>query len=233
MLVAHNDTNGSGKDLAKAAGLPVPTAHHLLVTLTETGLLSKDENARYYLGPRTAVLCDAYQRDLSAPGYLVAPLRELAKTTGETGYLAAWRSGNIHLLAVVDGKLPVRVSVPVGDYMDAHARATGKLLLAYASENIRNEYLKNHKLRKATPATITSRRQLEEEFEVIRERGYSIDEQEFQVGVSCVSAPFLDGETIVASYTVSVPSERFQARREELVAAVLDCASGVTSAVDG
>ena len=33
MLVARQSVNSAGKDLADAAGLPVPTAHHLLSTL--------------------------------------------------------------------------------------------------------------------------------------------------------------------------------------------------------
>ena len=66
---------------------------------------------------------------------------------------------------------------------------------------------------------------LEEEFRLIRLRGFSTDVEEFQAGVSCVAAPFLDRGTIVASYTVSVPSERFQARRETLLAAVLAAAT--------
>jgi IclR family transcriptional regulator, acetate operon repressor len=220
MLVARQSVNSAGKDLADAAGLPVPTAHHLLSTLVSAGLLSKDSASRYTLGPRVALLCDAYQRDLSAPDYLVAPLRELARTTGETGYLAAWRSGDIRLIAVVDGQLPVRVPVPVGPYLDAHGRATGKLLLAYATDQVRAGYLEVHPLRPVTAHTVTSIGRLDAELRSIRQRGYSVDEEEFQVGVSCMSVPFLDGETLIAAYTVSVPSERFLARRDELLAAL-------------
>lgn len=229
MLVADRTTNNSGKELAQAAELSPPTAHHLLATLVQSGLLSQDDNARYHFGPRVAHLSAAYQQDVSAPTYMLLPLHRLAKETGETGYLAAWRNHDIHLLAVVDGQLPVRTSVPAGQYVDAHARATGKLLLAYANPEIRNLYLATHPLRKVTANTITSRTKLDREFDAIRERGYAEECEEFQEGVSCASAPFLDGDTIIASYTLSVPSERFAARKDDIVAAVLRCAAAATA----
>ena len=110
--------------------------------------------------------------------------------------------------------------VPVGPYLDAHGRATGKLLLAYATDQVRAGYLEVHPLRPVTAHTVTSIGRLDAELRSIRQRGYSVDEEEFQVGVSCMSVPFLDGETLVAAYTVSVPSERFLARRDELLAAL-------------
>ena len=49
-LVARQSVNSAGKDLADAAGLAVPTAHHLLSTLVSAGLLAKDANARVFAG---------------------------------------------------------------------------------------------------------------------------------------------------------------------------------------
>jgi DNA-binding IclR family transcriptional regulator len=42
--------------------------------------------------------------------------------------------------------------------------------------------------------------------------------------VSGVSAPVIEHGVAIAAYTVSAPTERFDARRDELVAAVLDAA---------
>lgn len=220
-LVARGDVDPTGTSLAKAAGLAVPTAHHLLGTLAAHGLLARDDHGGYLLGPAVAVLADAYHRDASPPGYLLAPLRRLVTDTGETGYLAAWRQGEIALLAVVDGALPVRVSVPAGPYRDAHARASGKLLLALADDRRRAGYLASHPLRSVTARTITTGRRLADQFAGIRTAGYAVDQEEFQIGVSCVAAPVQHDGAVVASYALSVPAERFRARREELTAALL------------
>lgn len=226
-LVAQGDVEPTGTALAKAAGLAVPTAHHLLGTLTAHGMLARDEHGGYLLGPAVAVLADAYHRDAAAPGYLLTPLRRLVAQTGETGYLAAWRQGEIALLAVVDGDLPVRVSVPGGHYRDAHARASGKLLLALADERRRAGYLASHPLRAVTDRTVTSARRLTDQFRTIRAQGYAVEQEEFQAGVSCVAAPVRHDGALVASYALSVPAERFRARHRELTTALLGAAGGV------
>jgi DNA-binding IclR family transcriptional regulator len=226
-LVAKSDTEPTGTSLARAAGLAVPTAHHLLATLTANGLLARDDHGGYVLGPAVAVLADAYQRETAPPGYLLAPLQRLVADTGETGYLAAWRHGEIALLAALDGKLPVHVSVPAGPYRDAHARASGKLLLALADEDRRERYLADHPLRAVTERTVTTGRRLAEQFAAIRRDGYAVDQEEFQAGVSCLAAPVRHDGAVVASYALSVPTERFRGRRARLARAVLAASGSV------
>lgn len=232
-LVATNRTNGSGKALAQAAGLAVPTAHHLLATLVAEGFLAQDEHARYLLGPKIAVLTEALQRELTPPSYLLAALRELADRTGETSYLAAWRQGEIHLLSAIEGHHPVRVSVPTSPYRDAHARASGKMFLAHLQPEAVDAYLSAHPLRKLTKATITTRKRFVEELERTRERGYALDDEEFQPGVSCISAPVIEDDVIVAAYSLSIPTQRYHERSRELTHATLAAAASARTSGNG
>ena len=229
MLVAGGRVEPTAKELAGAAGLTVPTAHHLLSTLVHEGLLVKDSKAKYQLGMKVAVLADALQRAATAPEYLLEPLRQLAVTTGESAYLARWRQGDIQVQASVEGTHAVRVSMPIGPYTDAHARATGKLLLAMASPELRIAYLSSHPIRPLTPQTTIDLERLEQEFETIRLCGYSFDEEQFQSGVSCISAPVVEEGVVVAAYSISVPSQRFNEKRPWLVDAVVAIAKSVKS----
>jgi DNA-binding IclR family transcriptional regulator len=224
MLVAADSTDSTAKGLAEAVGLPAPTAHHLLSTLVDEGLLAKDSRARYTLGVKVALLADALQRASTAPEYLLEPLRRIAATTGETSYVAAWRQGDIRVLASVEGHHPVRVSLPLGPYTDAHARATGKLLLALASDELRTAYLASHPLTPLTPRTIVDKSLLDEEFERIRLQGYALDGEEFQRGVCCVAAPVFDDDCVVGVYSISVPTQRFKESQLWLVEAVVTIA---------
>jgi IclR family transcriptional regulator, acetate operon repressor len=226
MLVATERTDGTGRALAEQAGLAVPTAHHLLSTLVAEGLLAKGSDARYSLGPKVAVLADALERDAQTPRYLTAGLDRLATATGETSYVAAWRQGEIRLLGLREGRLPVRVGVSISDaYTDAHARASGKLLLAFAGEAQRERYLAAHPLRAVTPRSLTSPEELSATLERARADGYASDEEEFLEGVCCVSAPVLDDGVLIAAYSVSVPAARFAERRGDLIEAVTAAAS--------
>jgi DNA-binding IclR family transcriptional regulator len=159
------------------------------------------------------------------PEYLRRPLAALVERTGETAYLAVWGTGEIHVLASTPGVRPVRVGETAsGPYRHAHARATGKLLLAYAPPELRAAYLDAHPPERLTSNTIVAPDALEAELAAIRRRGYSEDREEFVEGVSCVSAPMLSGDTIVAALTVAAPTPRYESRREELLAAVLAAA---------
>src|SRR5215217_9737595 len=154
--VAHSPDGVSATEAAKVIGTAVPTAYHLLTTLRVEGLLSQDSGRRFVLGPQAAVIADAWLRSDAVPECLLEPLRALARRTGETAYLAAWRDGGIRALASVAGAQAVRVAeAERGPYLSPHARASGKLLLAHADAAQRVAVLGEGPLAAATSNTIT------------------------------------------------------------------------------
>lgn len=206
--------------VAAASGLAVPTTHHLLSTLCAEGLVARTAQRRYVLGPGIAVLAEAYARADVVPSWLMRPLRTLALSCGETAYVSAWRGEEIHVLASVEGGRAVRVaSAERGPYRCPHARATGKLLLAFAPPERRRSVL-GDRLEAVTARTIVDRGELEAELAAIRSRGWSDDVEEFLDGVACVAAPALLEETVVATYTIAVPAHDIDRRRPDLLAAV-------------
>jgi IclR family transcriptional regulator, acetate operon repressor len=229
LLLARAGEGVSVTAAARELALAVPTAHHLLATLAANGLAAQDRRRRYLLGPAAAVLADGFARQ-GAGDHLLSPLRTLAERTGETAYLAAWGAGGeIRALASVQGANPVRVAeVERGPYRDAHARASGKLLLAYARPEQRDAYLAAQPLRACTGRTITDPAALDAELEAIRRRGFAEDREEYVEGVACVSAPALHESLLLAAYTVSAPVYGYTRRRATLRAAVLAAAAAAT-----
>ncbi|MBA0124264.1 IclR family transcriptional regulator [Haloechinothrix sp. YIM 98757] len=231
MAVVNGSTDGTAKGLATALGLAVPTTHHLLSTLVDEGLLARGDQSRYVLGPQVLLLAEAFYRDDSAPEYMVGALRRLADQTRETSYVAAWRGTDIRMLASIESQQPLRVEVPSGPYVDAHARATGKALLAFARAETRDAYLKLNPMRPVTQSTITDKDSFDEELKRTRERGYAIDEEEFHADVSCVSVPVLTGGYAVAAFSISAPTSRFAEKRESLISATRSVAVSVEGAI--
>jgi IclR family transcriptional regulator, acetate operon repressor len=214
----------TAKEAAVACGLPPATAYHLLDTLVAEGMLTKDARRCYHAGPRLGLIVDAYTRRSAQPEHLTAPLRRLAEITGETTYLSGFRDGDVTVLASVEGNQAVRVSgLHVGFRGFAHARASGKVLLAYAPPDLLERYLETPRETR-TPNTIVEIEALRAELREIASAGYAFDRNEWVEGVSGVSAPVIEHGVAIAAYTVSAPTERFDARKDELVAAVLDAA---------
>ena len=238
LWVADQPHGATAKEIAASQGLALPTTYHLLNTLVDEGLLAKDVHRRYILGRSTAILAQAYLRGRAVPDSLLGALRELARRTGETSYLADWGEHEIRVLASVEGSRMLRVAeVGSGVYDHGHARANGKVLLAYARPEVRDAYLRAHPLVPLTEATICDRQALETDLERIRERGYAYDQEEFAVGVACVAAPLLLNGQLIAALGLSVPVDRMEKDRAELTKVLLDIAARATaessSASDG
>ncbi|UCR88186.1 IclR family transcriptional regulator [Mycetocola spongiae] len=230
IAVAGTDEGLLAKEVADAQGLSLPTAYHLLATLVQEGLLFKDSRRRYVLGPQAEVVAAAIERNSAAPENYLVFLRQLAASTEETAYLSAWRNGEIAVLSSIEGSRAVRVSGLTGSHSDdLHARASGKLLLAYGTPELRERVIAASGFHPRTANTITSAKAFRAELEEIRRVGYAFDREEFELGVICVSAPILVGGTIVACLTVSTPSERFQQNREFIVDAVVAAAHAASS----
>jgi IclR family acetate operon transcriptional repressor len=218
----------SAKQIATALDLPIATAYHLLDTLAQDGMLFKDERRLYHLGPSVGLMVDAFQRQNSPPEYLLAPLRRLAEDVGETTYLSTADGLDVVVVASVEGNHAVRVrGLHVGFRGSLHARGSGKLILAYAGDERIEAYL-GDVLAPRTPRTIVDPDALRSELASIRARGHAFDDQEFTEGVSAVSAPVLQGDVPVAAYTITTPTERFNARRAELTAAVVAVAAAAS-----
>lgn len=223
LWIAQQPHGATAKEIANAQQLALPTAYHLVNTLVDQGLLTKDAHRRYVLGGGTAILAQAYLRGRSVSENLVAAVREVAARTGETTYLADWGENDIRVLASVEGSQMVRVAeVASGPYEHAHARANGKVLLAWAWPEVRLAYLRRHEMTRLTEATICEPDELERELGRIRKRGYAYDSEEYAPGVSCIAAPLLQGGQIIAAIGISLPTERFKRKRQTLAKTLLE-----------
>lgn len=211
-------TYGPVRSVAKAM---VPTAYQLLETLVAARMLRKSAGRAYELGPAIGALTDALTRRLAPPAFLLEPLHELAAATRETVYLSRWQDDDVVILATVEGVHELRVAgLHSGTRGHAHARASGKVLLAHLPTDERERHLAAHPLTSRTPATITEPELLEAELRRVRRTGVGWDVEEFAEGVCGVSAPVLERGVAIATYTLVAPSVRFAHERDRYRAAV-------------
>ena len=209
------------KELAQEIDTPLPTTYHLLKTLVDLGALVKLEREGYRLGPAIGALSDSYLEQGEPLRILEPAVRDLAKMTGETTYMTAWRSGKIEVVVTVSSSRPVRVApLGHGSQSYAHARASGKVMLAFARPSLREEYLYNNPLEKITPVTIDNSEILEGELKEIVKRGYATDLEEYAPDVSCLSVPVLASGHLIAALTVSAPTIRFNTEFDTLLSQI-------------
>jgi len=228
LAVARSPRGLTSKEITERLGITRQGAYHLIHTLTSTGFLTRTDDNRYALGLKIGTLAAAFPRHLAPEEHLAPYVRALATTSDETAYAAGWQGAEIVVLSVARGNNVVQPTQVVrGTAEDGHARASGKLLLAYASSDLRDEYLQAHPLRKRTPRTITDSRRLLEELETIRTQGYAIETEEFAEGLCCLAVA-LDNGASPFVIGLSVPASRFYDSRDRLLKAALAEAQAVS-----
>ena len=210
--------------LARRAGLPLTTAHRLIGELLRWGALARRPSGEYVIGRRV------WDLGLLAP--VQSGLRQAASPFLHDLYGATLAT--VHL-AVRDGKevlyidrLSGHVSVPVvseiGSRLPLHATGVGKVLLAYAPDDVVAAVLGG--LTRITPYTITQPARLLEQLRRVRAEGYATTGEEMSLGACSVAVPVHGpGEEVVAALGIVVPDLRRE--RARLVAALQVAARGI------
>ncbi|MEB3366394.1 IclR family transcriptional regulator [Saccharopolyspora mangrovi] len=207
-------------ELARQTELTLSTAHRLARTLTDSGLLAQDPiTERYQLGPTLVVLGEKAAQRL---GYdqVLPMLRELSAATGESINLGIRTGDDVHVALHVPSPQPLRFDQPAGTTVPLHVSAMGKCLLAHVGE-IEDQVNGLGSLPRVTDRSITQRNKLKAELELVRERGWALNDEERNPGVRAIAVPVLRDGTAVAAIAVQGPTIRLTEDRLDDIAAQL------------
>ena len=139
------------------------------------------------------------------------PLRHLAEESGETVNLGVLVGDQVLYLARLRNSDLVTANIQVGSTLPAAYTSMGKLLLAYLSDDELRATLANHDFgADAGPNAARSLDELRERLAVIREQGYSLQDQEVAAGLRSVSVPVFARDTAkpAAAINIAVASSR-------------------------
>jgi IclR family transcriptional regulator, acetate operon repressor len=194
-------------ELSRAVALPKPTSYRLALLLEGAGYLYKDpQTLRYSVGPKFEDVALCGLRNGGAGGARRLIMEGLAKRLGSRVNFVVLRAGELEFVEWVESTSALRVDLRPETRVPAHCSASGKLLMAHASEALRRRFLKSAPFRSYTRRTITTARALEQEFERIRSQGYGEDNQEFIIGVNCLAVPVRNElDEVVAALATMAP----------------------------
>lgn len=217
-------------DLAAEVGMPKPTAHRLLKALTALGYLERPAAGVYRQSPQVQRLVsdDAVRRLLQAAQ---APLRDLHHATQETVNLGILRHDRVLYVLVLECTLPLRrVATRTSDPF--HTTALGRAIASRLPAERLARLLARARLERRTPATLTDRRRLAAAVAKAAADGYAVEENETDLGVTCIGAPVLVGAEAVAALSVSLPTVRLDAAgRRRMIDLVRRSAAKITAAL--
>jgi len=224
-----NEREWGVSDLARRLGIAKSTAHRLLATLTDEGLLEQDvETGRYRLGLAVFDLAAAVQ-PLDLHEAVLPPMTELRNLTGETVQVAVLDGREVVYIERLDSPHTLRLFLEVGRRNSAHCTGCGKALLAFSSPQVADRALKGWKLPRVTPHTITTEAALRADLDDTRRRGYACNRRESEVGVISFAAPIRDrSRRTVAAISVAGPAERLEPDELRFAHATMEAAAAIT-----
>lgn len=230
----HGDVDELGvTELSKRLKLHKNNVFRLLATLESRGYIEQNRaTENYRLGLKSLELGQTFIKQMGLLRQAKPILERMVRECNETSYVAIFKEGYIVYLDVVETDLTVRVVSRVGSRLPAYCTASGKVHLAFMSEEEVDALLPTREFKGYTPTTITDKEKLKSELRKVADQGYAIDNEELDLGVRCVAAPIRDyTRRIVGAVSVSGPSMRIGDDRleKDLVPLVLQASEDLST----
>lgn len=208
-------------DIARGLDAPLSSCFNLIAALKARGYIYDIGQGRQFFPTRKMFelggLIAAHEPWAMLLESRLAALRDL---TQETTILGRLQGNEVVYLAVLEGQQNIRYTAYAGDRKPLHASSIGKALLSSLDPIKRDALIKEVRLDKRTPATITSRKALIDDLAETAERGYAITRGENVVDVMAIALPLKLGNETYA-IAIAGPLPRMEAAIEQRVAQLL------------
>lgn len=220
ILEAIADAGGQASlsDLASSLGLPLPTIHRLLKTCVGLGYVRQLPSRRYGLGAKLIPLGEVAGRQLGSSAQ--SQLRQLVETLGETANVSMLDGDRVVYVAQQPSPHAMRMFTEVGRRVHLHDTGAGKAILATLPDSRVAQLVGAADLPTPTGRSHSTLESLLADLIEIRRRGYSVDDEEQELGVRCVAVAVPDSPAPMA-VSVSGPTQRVDAAFAERAAPVL------------
>lgn len=230
-LIARRGEPVPAAALARDLGLPRSSVYHLLAVLVERGYVRHlPEERRYGLGLAAYELGSAYQRQAPLERMARGLMDRLVDSCGQNAHLAVLHGRDV--LYVVEARAPGRplLVTDVGVRLPAPLTATGlAMLAALPPAQVRALFPDRDSLVQRDGRGPTSTTRLRSELQVVRQRGYAVEDGLVTPGLGSVAVVVLDhNDYPVAAVAVTYRQEDVDApARDRLVTAVRQTAQAL------
>ncbi|WP_029538986.1 MULTISPECIES: IclR family transcriptional regulator [Rhodococcus] len=213
-------------DVARELGLPKATAQRILGTLEARGRVEKVDGG-FGTGIATLFGAHSYMKSnrLILAGRPV--LRDLAEETGYTASLYVRVGYTRAVVARVEGRVPQRYQLPIGERLPLHLGAGKVLAAGMTADEIDEMWRTLDDPRYASGQTV-DRAEFDRELQKIRSEGYRYATGERLVGMASIAAPILDRDgTYLAAVQINSTAAEVADQIDELSIAVRRAADSV------
>jgi DNA-binding IclR family transcriptional regulator len=203
-------------ELCKKLDIPKTSVFFILNTLEKQQYIIKTEDGGYKLGNKFMSIGLNLLNKIDIRAVAKPFMNELLQQLGCTVHLAVLDNYEAMYIEKVEHQAFVKFSTYIGQRLPLHASAVGKALASQLSDYQIDELHKRLGLPMKTTNTITSLSQFKSALKNINELGYSLENEEGEIGIRCIGAPIIghDGNLkaaiSVTSLCADLPSDEIQ-----------------------
>lgn len=216
-FIAQSHSAPTLKEISDGIKMTKPTVLKILTTLDALGLVHRaDDGKTYQLGMELFRYGQKVAAEFDIRQLAQGPLTELRDRTEETINLGVIAHHQVTLLKKFESPQSVNLKSQIGGSMTLYSSSMGKAMLATLTpEQLEKYFDAVGPLKQVGPNTITSQEALRKDLVEVRERGYSIDNEENEPDVYCLGFSLVKNGELYGAFSITTPKYRMSIDRQE------------------
>jgi IclR family pca regulon transcriptional regulator len=195
--------------LSTKTGLSRAAVRRCLYTLAKLGFAGSDDGRHFYLGPRILALGYSYIASMPLATAAQPVLERMSHELHESCSISTLDRCDIIYVARANVTRIMSIDLGVGSRLPAFCTSMGRVLLASLPAESVESYLNQTELKPFTERTITSVEKLRQVLRLVSRNGYSIVDQELELGLRSLAVPIQNpAGKIVAALNVGTHAQR-------------------------
>ena len=216
---AGKNTSLNISEAAKLTNMTRAAARRYLLTLLDLGYVTQIGND-FRLTPKVLRLSETYiaSNPLAIDSQRI--LDELSKEFNESTSIGVLDGSEVVFIARSTSKRILTIELGVGAKLPAYCSSMGRVILANMPQDEMIDYISEFSLEPLTKFTINKKNQLINEIQKVKSQGYSLSDQEIEIGLRSLSVPIINksGKCVAA---LAVSSQTARMSKEDMIQSFL------------
>lgn len=195
----------TAQQVGERCGLSRTAARRYLLTLQHLGYVSGDTK-HFWLTPRIMRLGQSYLSSARLPRIVQPVLQRISASLQEVVYLSVLDKGEVVYVSRNGPNRAMSSGFVLGARVPGHVTSAGMLMLANLTEGQLETWLATNNLPAYTPYTIVDVAELKKELKRIRQQGWALSEQQFDLSFRGIAVPLRDSKRdLLGALSVLMP----------------------------
>ena len=193
-IIAKSNEGMEMDEICERLSIPRTSCYDILVTLVHLGMLEVNTGVKrsYKIGLNAYRIGMSYMNNRNISEIIAPALKELSKELQKTCFFGVLEGDKIVYISKFEPENPIITTATIGTKNLIYNTSLGKAILSSMSDEEIKDILSGIELKQATRFTITDREELIKNIELVRVRGFALDERELEEHMECVGVPIFD-----------------------------------------